>query len=114
MSDDRQQVESLASSKLTASAVTKIEQASDQSSSDDSTGEEQKVTVTELVGQFGWWQLNIATFYFIAYVLTTFNNLGVSFHAAKTDYRCVQWANFGGSRADGVSPNRQNDSPQLT
>lgn len=51
-----------------------------------------EVTVTWLVGQFGWWQANIAAFYFTAYILTTFNNLGVSFHAAKTDYRCVQWA----------------------
>lgn len=50
-----------------------------------------KVTVSSLIGQFGWWQANIAAFYFIAYVLTTFNNLGISFHAAKTDYHCVQW-----------------------
>ena len=88
MSDDRQ-LDSLARSKLSA-YVTKVEQPLDQSSND-SASENPKVTVTELVGHFGWWQLNIAAFYFIAYVLTTFNNLGVSFHAAKTEYLCVQW-----------------------
>ena len=66
------------------------------------TDKDDKVTVSGLIGQFGWWQGNIAAFYFLAYVLTTFNNLGVSFHAAKTDYHCLQWA-------EGSS----NDSAQL-
>ncbi|KAJ6223545.1 hypothetical protein RDWZM_002090 [Blomia tropicalis] len=34
--------------------------------------------------------MNIASFYFVAYILTTFNNLGISFHAAKTDYNCIE------------------------
>lgn len=47
-------------------------------------------TINELIGPFGWWQMNIASFYFVAYILTTFNNLGISFHAAKTDYNCIE------------------------
>ena len=50
-----------------------------------------QMTITELIGPFGWWQFNIAAFYFIAYILTPFNNLGITFHAAKTEYHCTRW-----------------------
>ena len=94
MSDDSRQVDSLAGNKLSPSTtVARIEQSNSgqKNISDTSEQAENVITITELVGQFGWWQFNIAAFYFIAYVLTTFNNLGISFHAAKTDYRCLQW-----------------------
>lgn len=72
-------------------SVVEVDAAKDQLMTPELAGSK-KVTLSSLTGQFGWWQANIAAFYFLAYVLTTFNNLGVSFHAAKTDYYCVQWA----------------------
>lgn len=55
-------------------------------------------TLSQLIGRFGPWQLNISLFYFLSYTLTTFNNLGLAWHAPKTDYHCqsdqnsVLWA----------------------
>lgn len=46
-------------------------------------------SISDLVGPFGRWQRNIALFYFVVYILSTFNNLGITFHNAKTDYVCV-------------------------
>lgn len=48
-----------------------------------------ETSISDLVGPFGSWQRNIALFYFFAYILSTFNNLGITFHNAKTDYVCV-------------------------
>ena len=48
--------------------------------------------ISEIIGDFGKWQLNIAAFYFTIYILSPFNNFGITFHAPKVDYRCTNYS----------------------
>ena len=50
---------------------------------------DKQINSNDLTGGFGRWQMNITIFYFVAYILTTINNLGYVFQAANTDYHCV-------------------------
>jgi hypothetical protein len=50
--------------------------------------------VSEIIGNFGKWQLNIAAFYFTIYILSPFNNLGITFHAPKIKYWCEGYDNY--------------------
>lgn len=54
-------------------------------------------SVEDLIGSVGRWQINIALFYFFAYILSTFDNLGIAFHAAKTEYHCNDILNTSGA-----------------
>lgn len=48
-----------------------------------------QINSNDFTGGFGWWQMNITIFYFVAYILTAINNLGYVFQAANTDFHCV-------------------------
>ncbi|UXI20758.1 hypothetical protein NH340_JMT06701 [Sarcoptes scabiei] len=50
-----------------------------------------EVTSEDFTGSFGRWQANFSAFYFVAYILTAFNNLGYVFQSAKTDHQCIDW-----------------------
>jgi hypothetical protein len=44
--------------------------------------------VTDIVGEFGQWQLWLAIYVFLIDIVSAFNNMGYTFHAFKVDFWC--------------------------
>ncbi len=44
--------------------------------------------VTDIIGEFGQWQLWLAIYDFLINIVSAFNNMGYTFHAFKVDFWC--------------------------
>lgn len=62
---------------------------------DEKDGEEGKkpadadVNIFDIIGEWGWWQLNIFIFFFIGAMFYSTHSLGLAFFAPNIDYWCV-------------------------
>jgi len=44
--------------------------------------------IADIVGEWGKWQLHLASFCFILWAVAAINNMGYSFHAYDNDFWC--------------------------
>ena len=45
--------------------------------------------VTDMIGEFGRWQMWLLVYIFLIDIVSAFNNMGFTFHAYKTDFWCA-------------------------